>query len=248
MENKVLLKFQDFEVTENDVQRFIITMGQEGAQFNNEEGKKQIANEMMNQHLIYIDAKESGLDQDEEYKKELEVAKEQILRQYAMKKVLDEVEVSEDEIKEYYENNKSRFKKIHTFRASHILIDSEEKALQIREKISNNEESFEELAKANSTCPSSQSGGDLGLFSTGQMVPEFEKSCEELEIGEVSYPVKTQFGYHIIKLVEKNLARDDDYSSNKNDIKNILLGKKQQEAYVQKTNELQKKYKIESNI
>lgn len=83
-------------------------------------------------------------------------------------------------------------------RASHILVDHEYEALDLLKKL-NEGTSFEELAKDFSKCPSRQNGGDLGEFGKGQMVAPFEKACFELEVDQVSEPVKTQFGYHIIK-------------------------------------------------
>lgn len=246
-ENKVLIKIEGHEVTERDVDQFLLTMGQEAMRFNSEEGKKQIANELMNQHLIYLDAIENGLENDPEFQRELAAAKDQILRQFSMKKVLENVRVSDEETKEYYATHKDEFKAIYRYKASHILVDDEDKAKGIKSKLDEGE-SFEDLAKASSTCPSAENGGDLGTFASGQMVPEFDKALEVMEVGQISEPVQTQFGYHIIKLVEKDLARDVDFESNKLDIEQMLLGKKQQEAYLEKTAELQNKYGVEKNF
>lgn len=246
MEDKVLLKIEGFKVTEKDVEEFLAKMGQEGMQFNNQEGKKQIAQELMNQHLIYLDAKENGLENDPEYKRELEYAKEQILRQFSMKKVLEDVKVTQEEAKEYYEAHKNQFNNIYQYRASHILVDDKEKALDVISRLE--KEKFEDLAKELSSCPSSQNGGDLGVFASGQMVPEFDHALEKMEKGAISEPVKTQFGYHVIKLVDKNLARKNDFESNQHEIEGILLSKKQQEVYLEITNELQKKYKVEKSF
>lgn len=247
MDNKVLLSIEGFEVREEDVNQFLAKMGQEGHQFNNEEGKKQIATELMNQHLIYLDAVETGLEEDPAFKDELAAAKEQILRQYSMQKILASVYVSDNEAKEYFDSHQDQFKKIYRYKASHILVDTEEKAKEVKEKLDSNEK-FEDLAKEVSSCPSSQNGGDLGAFATGQMVPEFDQALENMEKDEISNPVKTQFGYHIIKLVDKDLARDVDFESNKKDIQSLLLAQKQQDAYVEKTNELQEKYKVEKSF
>ena len=65
---------------------------------------------------------------------------------------------------------------------------------------------FEEAAGKYSSCPSAKDGGNLGDFATGQMVPEFEQACDALEVGQISDPVKTQFGYHLIRLNAKNDA------------------------------------------
>lgn len=84
------------------------------------------------------------------------------------------------------------------FRARHILVKSQDEAKLIIADIGSGKK-FEELAKEHSLCPSKQNGGDLGTFSSGQMVPEFEKAVQALDIGGVSEPVETQFGYHIIE-------------------------------------------------
>ena len=82
--------------------------------------------------------------------------------------------------------------------ASHILVDTEEKANSIKKQLDGGSD-FAELAKDNSTCPSSYKGGDLGKFSKGMMVIDFEEAAFALGINEISSPVKTQYGYHIIK-------------------------------------------------
>ena len=87
-------------------------------------------------------------------------------------------------------------------RASHILVDDENQAWAIKSRITEGE-SFEELAKQYSKCPSKEKGGDLGYFGRGQMVPEFENAAFSTPIGDVSDPVKTRFGWHLIKVTRK---------------------------------------------
>ncbi len=87
-------------------------------------------------------------------------------------------------------------------RASHILVKTKQEADDLKLLIDGGR-SFEELAKNNSKCPSGASGGDLGWFGKGMMVAPFEKACFEMAEGQVSPPVQTQFGYHLIKLTGK---------------------------------------------
>lgn len=87
-------------------------------------------------------------------------------------------------------------------RASHILVDNEEHANQIKLDLERNDKSFAEMAKEKSEGPSGDNGGDLGKFGRGKMVPEFEKVAFDLDVDEVSDPVKTEFGWHIIKRTE----------------------------------------------
>lgn len=89
-----------------------------------------------------------------------------------------------------------------TVRAEHILVKTEDEAWAIKSKIDEGE-NFEALAKKYSICPSKEKGGDLGYFTRGQMVPEFENAAFSTPIGDVSDPVKTRFGWHLIKIIRK---------------------------------------------
>ncbi len=91
-----------------------------------------------------------------------------------------------------------------TASARHILVDSEAKCNELKTKINAGEMTFEEAAKENSSCPSSAQGGDLGTFSQGQMVPEFDKVVFNDEVGVVHGPVQTQFGYHLLEITERS--------------------------------------------
>jgi peptidyl-prolyl cis-trans isomerase C len=86
--------------------------------------------------------------------------------------------------------------------AAHILVKNDKKAKEVLDKLSKGQ-SFAEMARKYSQCPSSKTGGDLGWFGKGRMVPEFEKVAFEGEKGKVLGPVKTQFGYHLIKVLDK---------------------------------------------
>ncbi len=118
------------------------------------------------------------------------------------KTVLSKIVISSSEIEEYYNNNKNEFITTEQVRARHILVESAEEAESILKQL-NNGADFIELAKEKSTCPSASEGGDLGYFAKGQMIKEFEDAAFALEVGEISPVVKTEFGYHIIKLLDK---------------------------------------------
>ncbi|NNN04572.1 MAG: peptidylprolyl isomerase [Elusimicrobia bacterium] len=87
-------------------------------------------------------------------------------------------------------------------RARHILVDSQKTAADLKKKIEDGAD-FADLAKSNSKCPSGRSGGDLGEFGRGEMVPEFDSVVFTAEIGKVQGPVKTQFGWHLIEVVKR---------------------------------------------
>ena len=102
-------------------------------------------------------------------------------------------------IENAYKEETSVLEKIEEFNASHILVETEESALEVLELLKSGIE-FEKIAQEKSTGPSGPNGGNLGWFGMGQMVPEFETAVMVLEVGKVSQPVKTQFGWHIIRL------------------------------------------------
>ena len=87
--------------------------------------------------------------------------------------------------------------------ARHILVDSEEKCNELKAEIENGT-SFEEVAKANSNCPSKAQGGDLGEFGPGQMVPEFDKAVFSGDVGVLYGPIQTQFGYHLLEVTSRS--------------------------------------------
>lgn len=87
-------------------------------------------------------------------------------------------------------------------RASHILVDNEDKAQNIKQQLDNGKD-FEQLAKEASECPSAEKGGDLGYFGKGDMVKPFERKVFSMDVGDVSKPVKTEFGFHIIKKTDE---------------------------------------------
>jgi peptidyl-prolyl cis-trans isomerase C len=86
--------------------------------------------------------------------------------------------------------------------ARHILVDSEEKCLQLKAAIEAGTD-FAEVAKENSSCPSGRNGGDLGSFGPGQMVPEFDKAVFSGQINTVLGPIQTQFGYHLLEVTSR---------------------------------------------
>ncbi|MDU5069752.1 peptidylprolyl isomerase [Finegoldia magna] len=242
--DKILAVVNGEEIKQSEVDNFIQALGYRGAQFNNEEGRKRLTDELINRKLLFFDAKKSGLDKDEIYVKEVKKQSEELLKDFAMANIINSVRVSDEDLKEYYEIHKDNFKVQPTFTASHILVESEDLANEIKEKIDNDGD-FAELAKEYSSCPSKEQGGDLGTFQQGQMVKEFENALIENEIGDIVGPVKTQFGYHIINIKDKTEGKVKSFEEAKNEVKQTLLQLKQQQAYIDVTDKLQKEYKIE---
>ncbi len=247
--SKVLANVGGFPITDDEVNEFLVRLGQRGQSYNNPEGRKIILEQLVGNKLLLLDAKRNLLEAEPAFKAELARVKDNLLVNYAGEKVFSAVSVSDKEAKDYYDANPDKFISEETVNASHILVETEETALELLGKINSGEISFEEAAKANSTCPSGQNGGNLGDFGRGQMVPEFDKAVFEMEAGEISAaPVKTQFGYHLIKLNAKSAAEPMAFEKIAGEIKNALLGEKKQKAYESKINQLKIIYPVDFMI
>ena len=156
------------------------------------------------------------------------------------------IEITEDEMKNYFEENKDSFAQKEEVKARHILVEDEETAREVKEKIDKGGD-FEELAKEYSTDTGTKDkGGDLGYFGKGKMVKEFEDAAFSLDIGEVSEPVKSEYGFHIIKVEDRKEAKEANYEESKEEIREKIFEQKYPEAY---NNWIQKKleeYDIET--
>ncbi len=244
MENQVLAVVAGEEITQAEFDAFLQTIPREQrAYLSNPEAKQYYLDQLISLYLFAKDGEEQKLDETPEFERILKNAKRDILAQLAMGETLKKVTVPEEEIKEYYEKNKTQFTKGATARAKHILVDSEEKCGEILKEIQSGEKAFEVAAQEYSTCPSGQKGGDLGEFGKGQMVKEFEQAAFEGEIGSVIGPVKTQFGYHLIKVESRSEAGISSLEEVRENIYRNLLSQKQNRAYGDKVQELKEKYR-----
>ncbi len=244
--DKILAKVGTLTVSESEVDEFIKELGQRGQAYNTPEGRRAVLDQIISSKLLLIDARHNLYETEPEFKAELAKLRESLLINYAGSKVFSSVKVNDEDAKKFYDENPDKFNEGESVNADHILVDSEEKALEILAKINGGEISFADAAKEFSSCPSGQRGGNLGDFGRGQMVPEFDKAVFELEVGEItSDPVKTQFGYHLIKLNSKSESSIIPYEQVEGQLKEMLLGEKRREAYERKINQLKILYPVE---
>lgn len=247
MDKKVLAVVNGREITQRDFDMAVSKFPQDRkAFFQTEDGKKQMLEQLVSWEIMYNYAVSEGFDKTEEFKSQLEDAKRAILTQFAIQNVISDINVEEEEAKEYYNDNLDYFKEGPKVSAKHILVDSEEKALEVLEEI-NKGMKFEEAAQQYSSCPSKAQGGSLGEFARGAMVPEFEEAAFNLEVGVISQPVKTQFGYHLILVDNKTEEEVKSYEEVEGMIKAHMLQEKQSYNYMQKVNSLRDKYGVKIN-
>lgn len=244
MESKVLAVVNGKEITDMDIEQTILRFPPERQGYlRSEQGRQQLLSQTISFELIYNSAKDNGLEDESEFVIQLENAKKELLIQYAISKALSKVAVSDSEALRYYNENQDKFRQEESVSAKHILVDSIEKAEQVANEIKNGL-SFEDAAKKYSSCPSKEQGGDLGVFSRGQMVPEFENAAFSLPLGEISTPVQTQFGFHLIKVEKKYESSTKSFEEVANSIKNELLQQEQSNKYLELIEELKTKYSV----
>ncbi len=226
----------------------------------NPELKQQLLDRWVQLTLMAKEARSQKLQDKPAVKERIEDMTNALLAQEFMREnVESKVKVTDKEVKEYYEKHKKEFTQPAQVRARHILVkvpadadkkaweDARKKAEMIREKAVKGED-FAKLAQQYSEDPGSKGrGGDLGYFSKGRMVPEFEKAAFALKKGEISQPVKTTFGYHIIKVEDIKPSRQQSFKDVQQKIRQQLTREKQRKIREEIVSKLEKKYPVKLN-
>jgi len=245
MEKKVLATVNGKAITQKDINRSLLRFPQETQEhYQTEDGKKEFLEQMVNFELIYNYALDSDMEKDPDYIEQMQLIKKDVLIQTGIKNIMADIDITQEEIQKYYEDNSQMFKSVETASAKHILVDTLEQMQEIKAEITNGM-SFEKAAQKYSKCPSAAQGGSLGSFTRGKMVPEFEEAAFKLQVGEISEPVKTQFGYHLIQLDEKSSEEKKSLEESKQIIMENISHQKQNEKYISSVEELKNKYDVE---
>lgn len=202
--------------------------------------RQAVLNDLINKEVLLQEAKKKNLHKDKKVKEQLEKIKSNLLIQALISKSPAAKPITDKELKEVYDKEIGNADPTE-YKARHILVKDEAKAKELIKQL-NDGANFEEVAKKDSTGPSGKNGGDLGWFSSAQMVPAFSKATAKLIKGTHSQtPVKTKFGYHIIKLEDSRKRELPKFEDVKNQIRPVIQNKRLQ-AYVVK---LRSKAKIE---
>lgn len=244
MENKnVLAVVNGVEITDEIIDRTIEQFPPDRqAMFLSPEGRQQLIDQLINVELVNAYGHEIGIENNDLYRTQMEQAEKDIRFGTTMSEILKDVQVSDEEAKARYEADPSLYDGQESIGAKHILVSSQEQADEIKAKLDAGDLTFEEAAAQYSSCPSKEAGGDLGSFGKGMMVPEFESAAFEAPLNEVTDPVQTQFGYHLIKVYDKKDGSQASFEEVAEDIKNTMLQEKQVAIYNEKLTELREKY------
>jgi peptidyl-prolyl cis-trans isomerase C len=239
-DSKVLAVVNNEPITAKDVQDKIeLFPMQQQVMLSTEEGRKIVLDELVRGKVFYLAAKEQQLDQDQEIAQRIENIRRQFVVIKYLNNLLDKVSVTEEQQRKYFEENKKDFVKDEVW-AAHILVNDEKKAQDIYENLKAGAD-FAEIAKKESVdTVSGKNGGDLGWFGRGRMIKDFEDQAFALKKGEISKPFKTEFGYHIIKLIDRSGAVK--YEDVVVDVRNKALESERSKVLENKYKELLKKY------
>jgi peptidyl-prolyl cis-trans isomerase C len=201
-EEEILVSIGDTDVTVTDFNERVSNLPERYREIA-QKRKAAYVQELINDTLLYQEAIRKGLDKDEEVIKVFDEARKKILVAKLLSNEIESViEMSDEEIEEFYTENEFRYMTPEVMRASHILVNSAEDAGSVIEELKSGA-GFEKVARERSLDPTAQKGGDIGYFPKGQLMPEFEQACSFLQVGETSGVVKTSLGYHVIKLTDR---------------------------------------------
>jgi len=202
------------------------------ANFKDLDGKGKFLDELIKKELVYQYAQKMRLHNDKEYMEKVDEFKKMTLVTMILKKEIEDKMMLDDAaVKEFYDKNSEKFRIGTEIKASHILVKTEDEAKDIASKLKNGSK-FSNLAKTLSIDKASGAkGGDLGYFGRGKMVPEFERAALSLKPGELSGPVNTRFGYHIIRLDDIKEGKLASFEQSAESIKRQLAAEKQKALF-----------------
>jgi peptidyl-prolyl cis-trans isomerase C len=226
--DKVVARVNGQAVTESDMRLAESELGPELANLPPDVKRRALAEYLIDNMLFAEAAEAAKLASTPAFEEQMRYLRRRVLREQYFENTLRSA-VTDEEIRQIYDTRVASMPAEDEFAARHILVDSEDKAKKLRKQIVDGGD-FAALAKENSTDPGSKDqGGLIGYFTKGQLVPEFEAVVIKLQKGEVSEPVKTTFGWHIIKLEDRRRKEPPPFDKVKETIANSLVVRKAQE-------------------
>ena len=228
--SKVLARFDGTTITENDLIKKVQGLPK-AVQAVISDRKKDLLEDMAAEHFLLKEAEKRGLGKDPDVNDLLRTAHDKILIAKLVEKEVDQkIRVEPEEVAKYYEFHKEEFMTPLLLRASHILVKTQEEADSVKAALDGGAD-FEETARQRSLDATAIRGGDLGFFQKGQFVPEFEEAVFAMKKGQLSGPIKSPFGYHLIKLNDRMEPRLRELNAVKKIVEERLLREKRSKTF-----------------
>lgn len=227
--NAVVATVDGVKLTERDVQLAIQELSPNGAAGIDDQKREQLIGFLINVKLVAKAAEQEKLNESADFQSRIDFLREQALMKTYLEKV-GKAAVTDEAVKKVYEETIKEIKPEQEVRARHVLVETEDEAKQVVERLKKGED-FAVVAKEVSKDPGSGAeGGDLGFFLKEQMVPEFSEVAFKMEPGKVSDPVKSQYGWHVIKVEEKRERAVPKLEEVRSQIEDYVHKKAQEEA------------------
>src|SRR3984885_7287058 len=235
--NPVLAKVNGAEIRQSDVALAEEELGPSLAQMDPATKKENVLSFLIDMKIVSKEAEDKKIADRDDFKTRLAFARNRLLMDNLLA-VEGKAATTDENMKKVYEEAAKQISGEQEVHARHILVETEDQAKKIEEELKKGAD-FAELAKKESKDPGASDGGDLGFFTKDQMVPEFSAAAFALEPGKISDPVKTQFGWHVIKVEEKRTRKAPDFEQVKPQIETYVV-RKAQADYVAKLRETAK--------
>src|ERR1700719_2678833 len=235
--NPVLAKVNGSEIRQSDVALAEEELGPSLAQMDPATKKDNVLSFLIDMKIVAKAAEDKKIENNEDFKKRLAFTRNRLLMDSLLASE-GKAATTDEAMKKVYEDASKQITGEQEVHARHILVETEDEAKAVAEELKKGAD-FAELAKKKSKDPGASDGGDLGFFTKDQMVPEFSNVAFSLEPGKISDPVKSQFGWHIIKVEEKRNRKAPEFEQVKSQIE-TYVARKAQADYVTKLREAAK--------
>jgi peptidyl-prolyl cis-trans isomerase C len=232
--NPVLAKVNGAEIRQSDMALAEEELGPSLAQIDPATKKENVLSFLIDMKIVAKAAEDKKVENDEDFKKRLAFARNRLLMD-SLLATEGKAATTDEAMKKVYDDASKQITGEQEVHARHILVATEDEAKEVEEELKKGAD-FAELAKKKSKDPGASDGGDLGFFTKDQMVPEFSAVAFALEPGKISDPVKSQFGWHVIKVEEKRNRKAPDFDQVKSQIETYVT-RKAQADYVAKLRE-----------
>ena len=245
-EDTILVSIGDTQITISDFNERIANLPERYREIVSKRKDEYLA-ELINDTLLYQEALRQGMDKDEDVLRVLEEARKKILIARLLEDKVDRtITVTDEDMNNYYTAHKEEYMTPEVMRASHILVPTRSAAELIVDELAKGE-NFEDLARAKSVDPTAQKAGDIGYFPKGQLMPEFENACAKLKVDEISGVVRTNLGYHVIKLTDRRKPQLRPIDQVNDNIKSKVYAQKRQALFDELLGKLREKTPVEIN-
>jgi peptidyl-prolyl cis-trans isomerase C len=224
-EDKVLAKVNGQEIRQSDVALAEEELGPSLAQMDPSTKDDNVLSFLIDMKIVSKAAEDKKIQDGEEFKKRLAFTRNRLLMDSLLASE-GKAATNDEAMKKVYEEASKQITGEEEVHARHILVETEDDAKAVKAELDKGAD-FAELAKKKSKDPGASDGGDLGFFTKDQMVPEFSQAAFSLEPGKISDPIKSQFGWHIIKVEEKRKRKAPDFEQVKSQIETYVTRKAQ---------------------